>query len=441
MGNVLATVSDRRGQVNANADTLVDYFIPDVVTANDYYPFGMLMQQTAGDGSGVGAGGTDSAMEVLTVSNRAGNTPAQYTATNSVEFMAGFESGTSDSFTAFITGSVEGGSNGGNSTEGGSGIYRYGFDGKENDNELKGEGNQQDYGMRIYDPRLGRFLSVDPITNKYPYYSPYQFAGNSPIKFIDLDGLEPEEPDQHEYEGKVSTINSAFNKSGGDDKYQWEMFDSEIGDNTNAVDKSKFFANDNGKNSVVNETSQFIVKNENLFGNGKDLINKLLGDFIYGDGPENWVFPENGKFSTELKGSTAVGETLVAWAKNGFKDDRYGWTNDLRGEVNIRMNSGNISLEHFLGSVSTKITTVNENTVKVEIFNVTSFSSGYLQKDLPVIKWFVDSPKSTKRILGKEHFQPTYSNTSQYFSLTMSTSEANKLISQYSAGAAPQKKL
>jgi len=68
--------------------------------------------------------------------------------------------------------------------------YRYGFNGKENDNEVKGEGNQQDYGMRIYDPRLGRFLSVDPLTSSYPFYTPYQFAGNVPIKFIDLDGLE-----------------------------------------------------------------------------------------------------------------------------------------------------------------------------------------------------------------------------------------------------------
>jgi hypothetical protein len=37
------------------------------------------------------------------------------------------------------------------------GGYRYGFNGKENDNKVKGEGNQQDYGMRVYDPRLGRF--------------------------------------------------------------------------------------------------------------------------------------------------------------------------------------------------------------------------------------------------------------------------------------------
>ena len=68
--------------------------------------------------------------------------------------------------------------------------YRYGFNGKENDNEVKGEGNQQDYGMRIYDPRLGKFLSVDSLSIEYPQLTPYQFAENSPILFIDLDGLE-----------------------------------------------------------------------------------------------------------------------------------------------------------------------------------------------------------------------------------------------------------
>lgn len=69
--------------------------------------------------------------------------------------------------------------------------YRYGFNGKENDNEVKGEGGQQDYGMRIYDPRLVRFLSVDPLTNRFPFYTPYQFAGNMPIWATDLDGGEP----------------------------------------------------------------------------------------------------------------------------------------------------------------------------------------------------------------------------------------------------------
>lgn len=72
----------------------------------------------------------------------------------------------------------------------GNNKYRYGFNGKENDNDVKGDGNQQDYGMRIYDPRLGRFLSVDPITKKYLELTPYQFASNTPIWGTDLDGLE-----------------------------------------------------------------------------------------------------------------------------------------------------------------------------------------------------------------------------------------------------------
>jgi|GEM_PF-1031666 len=80
-----------------------------------------------------------------------------------------------------------------------SGGYRYGFNGKENDNEVKGEGNSQDYGMRIYDGRIGKFLSVDPITSKYPYLTPYQFASNRPIDGIDLDGLEFFKKDYNQY--------------------------------------------------------------------------------------------------------------------------------------------------------------------------------------------------------------------------------------------------
>jgi len=67
-----------------------------------------------------------------------------------------------------------------------SSLYRYGFNGKENDKET----GEQDYGMRIYDPRIAKFLSIDPLSKKYPELSPYQFASNTPIQAIDLDGLE-----------------------------------------------------------------------------------------------------------------------------------------------------------------------------------------------------------------------------------------------------------
>jgi RHS repeat-associated protein len=71
-----------------------------------------------------------------------------------------------------------------------AGEYRYGFNGKEKDDEVSGEGNSYDYGFRIYNPRLGKFLSMDPLIASYPWYTPYQFAGNKPIISIDLDGKE-----------------------------------------------------------------------------------------------------------------------------------------------------------------------------------------------------------------------------------------------------------
>jgi RHS repeat-associated protein len=120
LGNVLGTISDKKIGVSLN-DTLVDHYVAEVLSQNDYYPGGMLQP------------------------GRTYNAEAP---------------------------------------------YRYGFNGKENDNEVKGVGDQQDYGKRIYDPRVGRFLSVDPITGKYPELTPYQFASNTPIQAIDLDGME-----------------------------------------------------------------------------------------------------------------------------------------------------------------------------------------------------------------------------------------------------------
>ncbi|MEP0266068.1 RHS repeat-associated core domain-containing protein [Dokdonia sp.] len=68
--------------------------------------------------------------------------------------------------------------------------YRYGFQGQELDNEIKGEGNSLNYKYRMHDPRVGRFFAVDPLTSKYPHYTPYQFSGNKVIHMVELEGLE-----------------------------------------------------------------------------------------------------------------------------------------------------------------------------------------------------------------------------------------------------------
>jgi RHS repeat-associated protein len=68
------------------------------------------------------------------------------------------------------------------------GSYRYGFNNQEKDEEL---GEYYAFEYRIHDARLGRFLSVDPLAIEYPFYSTYQFAGNTPIAATDIEGAEP----------------------------------------------------------------------------------------------------------------------------------------------------------------------------------------------------------------------------------------------------------
>jgi len=124
LGNVLAVVGDRKIGVDDNANGSADYYEAALLSATDYYPFGMEMPgRTFAAASG--------------------------------------------------------------------GDYRYGFNGKEKDTEGEWGGlNHYDYGFRIYNPGIGKFLSVDPLSPEYPELTPYQFASNTPIQAIDLDGLE-----------------------------------------------------------------------------------------------------------------------------------------------------------------------------------------------------------------------------------------------------------
>lgn len=116
LGNVLATVSDKRLQVSSNGTTL-NYFTADVVNITDYYVFGMAMPGR---------------------SFSAGN------------------------------------------------VYRYGFNGKENDKDISN--GAVAFEARIYDNRLGRFLSTDLRESEYAWQSTYAYFSNSPIRQLDFNG-------------------------------------------------------------------------------------------------------------------------------------------------------------------------------------------------------------------------------------------------------------
>ncbi|MBS1773965.1 MAG: hypothetical protein JST82_13995 [Bacteroidetes bacterium] len=74
--------------------------------------------------------------------------------------------------------------------------YNYGFNGQEKDDHIMGAGNFSNFGARENDTRLGIFISRDPLSYNTPGYSPYIFAGNSPIKYIDFNGLMRWDPNE-----------------------------------------------------------------------------------------------------------------------------------------------------------------------------------------------------------------------------------------------------
>ena len=65
-------------------------------------------------------------------------------------------------------------------------IQPYKYNGKEFDN--KNGLNWYDYGARYYDAALGRFVSIDPMAEKYCTFTPYSYCVNNPIMYIDPDG-------------------------------------------------------------------------------------------------------------------------------------------------------------------------------------------------------------------------------------------------------------
>ena len=88
--------------------------------------------------------------------------------------------------------------------------YRYGYQGSEKDNEFKGEGNSYTTEFRQLDPRLGRWLSIDQLSDQFPSISPYNYCNNRPVNYIDSDGQAPVPPKNVHYYNMVKQSDGTY---------------------------------------------------------------------------------------------------------------------------------------------------------------------------------------------------------------------------------------
>ena len=262
--------------------------------------------------------------------------------------------------------------------------YRFGFNGKEMDNEVKGVGNSVDFGARIYDSRLGKWLSPDAFEKKYPYLTPYNFCANVPILYVDPDGniITISSTQYKEHEPIVTVVvfkdGKLFNKDGtdyvGNDEYILKVqntlnnlkaidvrvnqviTDLENDDQTNIIANSDYNMGDREdrvgrvdgsyNRGVKNEDgvrtlTKFLPDRDRLKETGKDFTNEeILGHELkhgwnklkkYNDvNQRTQIKSQNGKTNCEEVDAVNF-QNIISWKQKGCIRTEYGKGNELGG--------------------------------------------------------------------------------------------------------------
>lgn len=268
--------------------------------------------------------------------------------------------------------------------------YRYGYQGSEKDNEIKGNGNSYTTYFRQLDPRVGRWLSVDPKSSAAPWESPYASMGNNPVFYNDVLGDIVKGVNATSAQRMESTIKNTF--KGEDAEALRNLFTlSADGQTMSSIKEDDFIAataflsRDQqalayGYYSAINSTDMHLVE---VVKRAERLSNYTVGEFSKSNIPftkGHEVNDEWGHANASDPNNPKLSLTIIVMdSKTKVKDNKYpsgfkGWHDPTSAGEGL----AHEMLGHGLGNAKGSVTAIHEDAIQMSnLFRRTQGSNIY----------------------------------------------------------------